>query len=221
MEGLILAAKFSLGCNEVALFPRREKVLLKFLADPNNESLRLKTREVLGEFRIMFPYLLLIAETNGLNPFSPEVVEAYFIGNELLDRVPIDKVEDVVNQMYERKISLKNGFVPHHNFHLLTVLPKAEDQVIPPALLNFCMVRVGKVVRIESDGIIVSAGYIQRSNNGLEIVERREIIERKSVFVENLRIGNRVAIHWQHICEKLSPEQEKRLEMYTSRALKC
>ena len=51
------------------------------VADPGLESL-------LKQFQAAFPYLTFIANINGLaNPFDPRVVEAYWVGNELLEGI--------------------------------------------------------------------------------------------------------------------------------------
>jgi hypothetical protein len=49
----------------------------------------------LRKFSGALPYLELIARTNGLtDPFDARVVEAYWIGNELLDRVEVRQLYD-------------------------------------------------------------------------------------------------------------------------------
>lgn len=220
MEGLIMAARFSLGCNEAALFPEREEALQKFLGDPPNRELAEKAEEILRQFRILFPYLSLIAGKTGLDPFSFRVVEAYFIGNELLTEISKEEIEKMVSQMYGQAIVLDDGAIPYHNFHLLRVLARVEKEPIPPALLNLCMVRMGEVERVDPGQITIKVWFVEDSNSGVRVVQRKEVIEGRSVFVENLKPGDRVAVHWQHICEKLNPLQAKHLEKYTIKCLK-
>jgi len=219
MKGLVMAARFSLGCNEAALFPERGQALLRFLENPQDITTIKQAEETLEQFKILFPYLSLIGRINGLEPFSQEVVEAYFIGNKLLRNVPIVETRRVVNQIYSQEVSLVPDFVPHHNWHLLTVLPQTQGMSIPLSLFNFCMVKLGKIQAIHQDKVTVRAWKLSVTKGKLNIGWIDESIPRDTILIDELELGDKVAIHWRYICEKLSSKQAQHLEEYTHRVL--
>ncbi|MGI8829470.1 MAG: DUF6390 family protein, partial [Candidatus Limnocylindria bacterium] len=87
---------------------------------------------LLRRFTGAMPYLELIARANGIaDPFDRRVVDAYWIGNSLLERV---EVRELYDDMLARFGSRLNGRMreivlgkapagarPHHSFHVLDV----------------------------------------------------------------------------------------------------
>src|SRR3989337_1307374 len=58
-------------------------------------------RELLGTFTGALPYLRLIAGSSGIrDPFDPRVVEAYWIGNELLEGVEVRQLYDSLRERF-------------------------------------------------------------------------------------------------------------------------
>lgn len=219
MKGLIMAARFSLGCNETVLFPEREQVLLRFLTNPQDVANIKRVEDTLRKFKILFPYLSLIGRISGLEPFSQEVVEAYFIGNKLLRNIPVVEARKTVEQIYSQEISLAPAFVPHHNWHLLVVLPQTQKTRIPLFLFDLCMVRLGEVQAMQQDGVTVRAWKLRYAGRKLNISWANEDIPKDAILIDKVGIGDRAAIHWRNVCEKLSSEQAQRLEKHTRQAL--
>lgn len=61
-------------------------------------------REILKQFEVATPYYTLIARANGLDdPFTDQVVEAYWLGNDLLDKVRSEAVGWVIEQDVKRE----------------------------------------------------------------------------------------------------------------------
>ena len=89
--------------------------------------------ELARTFEGAWPYLALIAHANRIDdPLDPRVVEAYWVGNGLLDRVTPDKLMRHVEDRFSKRIgrswrhvldAVAAGAVPHHNFHVLAVYP--------------------------------------------------------------------------------------------------
>src|SRR4051795_947636 len=86
----------------------------------------------LKKFTGALPYLKLIARANGIpDPFDPRVVDAYWIGNSLLDHVEVRQLYDSLlarfgQQLQGRTRDLVLGKAPagaraHHSFHVLDV----------------------------------------------------------------------------------------------------
>jgi len=97
----------------VVLFPEREKIIKSFLEDEKQTGAT-EVQKTLMQLEVLFPYLSLIGQANQKHPFSSQVIEAYFIGNELLVKVPIEEIRRTVKSI-SRGVSLPKGFVPHHN----------------------------------------------------------------------------------------------------------
>ena len=87
---------------------------------------------ILRQFQAALPYLKLIATNNGIaDPFDARVVEAYWIGNRLLDQVNMTQFYDSLNERLSSKLSSKTlnhllskpplGARPHHSFHVFDV----------------------------------------------------------------------------------------------------
>ena len=83
-------------------------------------------------FEGAWPYLELIAGANEIaDPLDPRVVDAYWVGNELLDRVSPalarhveDRFRGRVGSSYRRILdAVAAGAAPHHTFHVFAVYP--------------------------------------------------------------------------------------------------
>ena len=89
--------------------------------------------ELARTFEGAWPYLVLIAHANRIDdPLDPRVVEAYWVGNGLLDRVTPGSLMRHVEDRFSKRIgrswrhvldAVAAGAVPHHNFHVLAVYP--------------------------------------------------------------------------------------------------
>ena len=89
--------------------------------------------ELARTFEGAWPYLTLIADANGIaDPLDPRVVEAYWVGNELLDRVRRmtlarhveDRFRGRIGRSWRRVLdAVAAGAVPHHSFHVFAVYP--------------------------------------------------------------------------------------------------
>ena len=93
--------------------------------------------EYLAKFETLYPYLRVIAQANGVNdPLDTRVVEAYWVGNELLERVKEKELYKVLVdcQLLPKRLSPKEAGVIyrkidqrarlHHSFHVLNVFSK-------------------------------------------------------------------------------------------------
>jgi len=104
---------------------------------------------MLRKFTGALPYLQLIARGNGISdPFDERVVEAYWIGNELLERVEARELYDHLKERYRSELSPRvmdrvlakapAGARPHHSFHVFDVWRQTErgrnDRLVPHQL---------------------------------------------------------------------------------------
>lgn len=109
-------------------------------------------------FIVLWPYLKTIAQATGKDPFSYEVIEAYWYGNDLLKQIkPAHyqlllknlKTQGVPNFLIqELKTKKPKAFVPIHLFNILHVGVGRASGAVPFNLenVNHCMIRWGKVI---------------------------------------------------------------------------
>ena len=87
---------------------------------------------ILQKFQAAYPYLKLIANSNNiLDPFDTRVVEAYWLGNELLDQVDLTQFCNSLRDRFAKQLNPKTlgyllskpplGARPHHSFHISDV----------------------------------------------------------------------------------------------------
>ena len=112
---------------------RRERARATKLASIHPSSIHEGLAEAARTFEGAWPYLTLIAAANEIaDPLDPRVVEAYWVGNDLLDRVPPkdlarhveDRFRGRIGRSWQRVLgAVGAGAVPHHTFHVFAVYP--------------------------------------------------------------------------------------------------
>jgi hypothetical protein len=187
-----------------------------------------------------WPYLQLIAACNGISdPLDARVVDAYWIGNPLLEQVPALALVAHLDERFERRAgrgffsvaeAALLGGAAHHSFHVFAVYPwlgllRAGMDRAPLVVLDQCRVRWGTVLAVEGDLAVVSSRALVLDGHVLaEGPERVEQV-RASVdgvgFGQDLVAGDRVALHWDWVCERLSPNALARLTTWTRRTLQA
>jgi len=105
-DGALLAARYAFmpnklrycgGDNNANLFDH----VVAGESDPDLKNL-------LEEFATMFPYLKFIAQANKIaDPFNYRVVEAYWLGNDLLENVSMNKFYDHLKEGHRLKDKFK------------------------------------------------------------------------------------------------------------------
>jgi hypothetical protein len=193
---------------------------------------------LLSAFKNMFPYLKLIAAANGIaDPFDERVVEAYWLGNQLLDNV--GKQNLYVNltdvRQFKKKIGSQNfqgieadialGAVPHHSFHVLEVWRRTgfEGRALTLQDMDSCRVSWGRVVKVDGPAITVSRQPLEMASGKLILgAEKPYPVTRAleaETDIEQLQPGQIVSIHWGVPCEVISPDQVAALQKYTLKHL--
>jgi len=191
---------------------------------------------MLRKFTGALPYLQLIARRNDIaDPFDERVVEAYWIGNELLDRVEARELYDHLRERYRGELSARvmdrvaakapAGARPHHSFHVLDVWRQTErgrSEVL--ATIDSCRISWGTVTAVEPGELVVERAPIELREGRLVLgAPRSERVTRMlegSGFVGSAAVGDVVSIHWSWACEVLDPRQAATLERYTAQHLR-
>ncbi|TDO58753.1 hypothetical protein EV651_10928 [Kribbella sp. VKM Ac-2571] len=184
-----------------------------------------------------WPYLSLIAAASGRDPLDTEVVEAYWVGNQLLDHVPgallaahlTDRFDSRVDHGLTDPIRLALlGGRPHHNFHVFAVYPwtgllRAGPAAEPLRVLDSCRISWGTVTSVDGEIADVRARPLEYDNGRLRlgepVVRRMLIGSRGYQLAREVQIGDVVSLHWNWICDVLSPAQALKLRRTTTTLL--
>lgn len=194
--------------------------------------------ELARGFTGAWPYLQLIAATNGIeDPLDHRVVEAYWLGNALLENVDRTSFANSLRDRFRPRAGAQWAHVeelvpalavPHHNFHVFGVYPwvgllNSHASDAPLQVLNSCRIRWGQVVGVSGDRVMVRSRPL--TWNGRELALGALCIEEVARSLDGyatapqLQQGDWVAMHWHWVCDRLSTRQLGALRHYTQRQL--
>ncbi|MBI2939845.1 MAG: hypothetical protein HYY04_05345 [Chloroflexi bacterium] len=185
---------------------------------------------LLTKFVGAVPYLQLIARANGIaDPFDVRVVEAYWIGNELLERVEVrqlyhallarvgDQLTGRAREWVLRKAPA--GARPHHSFHVFDVWRHLGQPAATLSSLDSCRIGWGRVVAVVGNQLVVERQPVVYRDGQLALqTAERTVVDRQvdgRGLVDGAQPGDWVALHWGWACEILTDRQRQRLERYT------
>lgn len=191
-------------------------------------------RHLAAAFDGAYPYLELLAGfAASRDPLGDDVVEAYWLGNALLDRVDAGALGRSLDGRFRRRAgrrwpglesTVATGCA-NHAFHVLVVSPWVglmREGIVdqPLEIVDRCRISWGRVV-----------GPEQGTQVGTIIVERRPIEWRAgrlelgptepSTAVTDLpvRHGDVVALHWGAVCDVIDRRQLGWLQRVTHEQL--
>ena len=185
-------------------------------------------RELARSFEGAWPYLELIARANAIaDPLDRQVVEAYWLGNRLLDSVSPAQLGDSLAGRFKPRLRPEGwrwlaatpeaGAVPVHAFHVLDVFPRVgllRSGSVGQALevMDSCRIRWGRVLERDGDWLVVNVVPLGLVDGRLELgparPERVQAWRDGTGFVDGVQPGEVISIHWSWACERLS---ERRL----------
>ena len=196
-------------------------------------------RELARSFEGAWPYLELIARESGISdPLDRRVVEAYWLGNELLDGVRPGMLGDSLTTRFRPRLRPEGwrwlsskpeaGAVPVHAFHVLDVFPRvgllrtgSTDGAL--AVMDACRIRWGRVLERDGDTLVVNVPPLVMLDGRLSIgsprVERIQGWRDGVGFVDGIRPDDIVAIHWSWACDRLSTDRLANLIDWTEREI--
>lgn len=191
-------------------------------------------RRLARGFEGAWPYLELIAATNGVaDPLDDRVVEAYWIGNGLLDRVGSRHLGDSLEVRFRPRAgrtwsrlvaAVPSGGLPHHSFHVFAIYPwlglLREGRVDEPLnVLDRCRIRWGQVVSVSAAEAVVRSQPLLWDGRRLVLGLPREEMAHLSVdglgLAREVRVGDWCSLHWDWVCERLDRAQLAALRHYT------
>lgn len=186
---------------------------------------------LLRTFTGALPYLQLIARANRIaDPFDVRVVEAYWIGNDLLQHVEVRQLYDALRERFGKQLQGRTrdlilgkapaGARPHHNFHVFDVHARIGQLEHSLETLDQCRVSWGKVLRVEGAELVVERQELVLYDGKLALAPPQPIHVLRQVegrgFADAAAPGDFVTLHWGWVCEVIPPAQQARLAYYTN-----
>lgn len=179
-----------------------------------------------------WPYLELIGGITGLDPLDQRVVDAYWIGNELLDGLDTlmwgNSVDDRFRGRAGSRWSMVEsgiaGGVPNHAFHVFCVYPWVgllrsgyTDHALE--VIDRCRIRWGTVEACVGLDVIVKSSPLTWDGDRLAVGEPCFETVVGGLASAAYHPGAVVSLHWDYVCEELDPRQLRHLQRQTSRHL--
>lgn len=237
MGGALRFARYAYPPNELGYCgPDASRQLLEQVAAGAGDG---DLRRLARGFEGAWPYLCLIAGANGIaDPLDDRVVEAYWVGNDLLARVSPRLLGDSLDERFRARAGwswarlsapLLDGALPHHSFHVFAVYPwlglLREGPVDAPLrVLDRCRVRWGRVLSTAGGLAVVRSRLLTWDGRALGLGE--PVDEQVVVSTDDLGLagpvepGDWVSLHWDWVCERLDARSLAALRDHTARQLR-
>jgi hypothetical protein len=246
--GPVLFARYAFGPNRLGLCgPEDWRSLLELgaagLGSAEEDGLSPKQaldidrglRDLAAGFEGAYPYLELIAAAHGIeDPLDLRVVDAYWIGNDLSDRVDPVLMTRSIDARFRTQVHADTwkwlqgkpeaGARPTHAFHVFDVFPMVGTQrrgsvTDAVGLMDTCRIRWGRVQEVTGDSLVVNAVPLGLVDGKLALVDPKVQTVRRwldgSGFVRDVEPGDVVSLHWDWACEVLSPTRLEALQRRT------
>lgn len=225
-EGAVLFARYAYPPNELGYCgPEDASALL----DPSaTADIERRARQFEGAWC----YLEFLAEATGNpDPLDVRVVEAYWIGNDLLEQTDPAALVDRMTDRFRGQLGgtwreAGERALAHHSFQVFDVYPWAHLLRVggsPTALsvLDQCRIRTGEVLDVDGESATVLSRPLAWDGGAMLPGPARQEVARWSAggrsLIGGLSPGDRVALHWDWVCDVITGEQAEHIEALESR----
>jgi hypothetical protein len=221
VAGALLFARYAYPPNELGYCgPPGASAMLRASADEIARRAR--------SFDGAWAYLEFLAGVAGVDdPLDESVVEAYWIGNSLLDDGPPVELVEFLRPRFAGQIGgtwaeAGDRAVAHHSFHVFEVYPWAAllrktGNPTAASVLDRCRIRTGVVRAVHGDAATVECRPLEWDGVALSAGPPRA--EEVQSLLSGLTPGDRVALHWDWICDAIDDDQAARIEAQERRQL--
>jgi hypothetical protein len=229
-KGLRLASRFSSITNRLRYCGPKDAYKDFYLLLSGKKYDRKKITEHFIKYEGLYVYFKALSEKHNLDIFDYRVVEAYWLGNELLDGFSRDELRDILNGLTQRglpkeyaetlSVKLPFNMNPHHSFNVLFVGVGKTTGSVPTNLLtmNKCSISVGKVHEITQRQLVVSVNPLVMHEELLSYGKPEiQYVEHDELFTPKLKKGDMVALHWDFACKILEDKEADNIVKYTQK----
>jgi hypothetical protein len=231
--GIALFIRYAFMPNHLGYCGGNENELLLERAATGQADPRLTP--LLTQFTGALPYLRSIAAANGIgDPFDRRVVEAYWLGNELLGGVEVGDLYKTLEQRFGRQLPPKlreqvlrkppQGAKPFHLFHVVDVYRHLERETVGMAAMESCRISWGRVRDVAGAHLLVDRQPLVLRDGKLVLGEPQPERVLRSVdglgFSEDVSVGDWVSVHWGWACEVLDGRKLANLRRWSDRHLR-
>jgi hypothetical protein len=189
------------------------------------------------DFEGAWVYLDLIAQAVGVSdPLDARVVEAYWIGNDLLDRIDSgwflaelrERLRGQVTGQWASGVpDVGDAVHPHHAFHVFSIYPWVgllqRDAVVPRTILDQCRITPATVESVDGPRARVAVRPLSWNGRRLGIgdTETRDVrwSDNGRSLIPGLAVGDRVSIHWDWVCDIIDDARAATVADYEQRQL--
>jgi len=208
------------------------EVLLEHATEGRGDS---RLAPLLAKFSGALPYLRTIASGNGItDPFDDRVVDAYWLGNDLLSQVEAADLNRSLTERFGAQLTptlrdqlmrkAPQGAKPYHLFHVVDVYRHLESDEVGMAAMENCRISWGQVTAIEGVSLVVRRRPLVLRDQKLVLDDPRLERVQRTVFdrgfVDDVGVGQWVSIHWGWACEILGDGRRSDLERWTAHHLR-
>lgn len=232
LEGSLLFARYAFMPNHLGYCggPESQDLLEYAREGVADEGLN----QIIRQFQAAYPYLQFIARSTGIgDPMDPRVVQAYWLGGDLLRRVEAREFYSFVGDQFAPRIPERlqkyvigkapQGARPHHSFHVLDVSMRTGALKQDVESLDRCRISWGTVARIHGDAVLVSYSPLVIREGRLALADPVERTVHRGIegkgYLNDLRPGDNITMHWDWVCDRVSESAATQLKSETQRHL--
>ncbi|MEU9890557.1 DUF6390 family protein [Sphaerisporangium sp. NPDC051011] len=231
-SGALFFARYAYAPNQLGYCgPARPETLLDCVTTGADAG---AIRAIARGFHGAWPYLEILARLAGVaDPLDRRVVEAYWLGGGVGDTVGAGEFGDALLAHIKPQAGhywkhltpeLVGEAAPNHCFHVFGVYPWSRllgalhfEQ--PLHVLDNCRIRWGTVLERDGDHVVVRNRRLTWDGGRLGLseprVDRAAVAAEGRTFLPGVEPGERVALHWDRTCDRLTAEQVERLRRTT------
>lgn len=180
------------------------------------------------KFIVLWPYLKTLGQALNKDPFSYEIIEAYWFGNHLLEQIQPNHydllLQNLQNQgvpdflLQEIKSKRPDPFIPVHLFNILHVGVGKASGAVPFNLqsINNCMIRWGVIKTMDQHQATLDLVSIVTEKPPYKLATSQTTLPIDPNLTPHLNLKDIVAVHWNQIVHILTPMEQTQLSYWTN-----
>jgi len=236
MDGILRCSRYSFGPNRLHYCgPDANSELREYIKAGTPDS---GLEIILKQFKTLFPYLREISSANKIqDPFDSRVVEAYWLGNNLLKKAGEGKLHRfLVEGLNIKELATKKDFkwienkisqgaLPHHSFHVFNIWRQTSKEKVSQDIwsMDECRVSSGTIMKVNGPYVTVKTEPLTYRQGKFALGEpilKNLIRSLETEYdIEQLKPGQIVSIHWSVPCEVITKKQAAVLKKYTIQSI--